>query len=535
MTAVGWDQRAVARVTVQGTSTDQELFTSAVADRGWVALESDVPEGLTACVAGRARYTVEVRFPGSPYRAVNGARQRLEVLAERLKLELTVTAVDLVRGEPDFRLHWSVFRPADRPHVAPQVGPFERLRRAAAQMWGTGRQVRADTEAEALALAATPLPGTAAQPADAQVRLRWQELFGHGPGLGAPRKHLLAGMGYCSVVLVLLGVAVAQDDSTSVRQARFWAFVLTALAALAVAAGILRRNRPGLPLGALAVPLAAICTGSFLTGLITGQGIAAYAPDIFSGGHALLILLAGLLVLRRLGLLFRHTSLRGGLPWLLPAVLPFIPGVLPSAGLWQATLYLNELNVDVEDVQIPAWDQFQSGLAVLGAMSLWLIAPALLGLAQHLHFMVRERWIGYAAFALLSAWGLLVGAWNFAYLPAVDAGFDASIAAAEGKAVPAGYGIDPVWVCILPVGSAQKVPVDGGTLDPALPYLKVGDADGTAVLVPIGKEPVKVRMASVRLVPIGTVPGFHTCREFTAVAQNPVFKVASGITTRSLR
>src|SRR5690349_17912417 len=76
MTAVRWDQRAVARVTVQGTSTDQNLFTSAVTDRGWLALESDVPDGLTALAAGRARYTVEVRFPGSPYRAVNGARQQ---------------------------------------------------------------------------------------------------------------------------------------------------------------------------------------------------------------------------------------------------------------------------------------------------------------------------------------------------------------------------------------------------------------------------------------------------------------------------
>ncbi|WP_435218315.1 hypothetical protein [Streptomyces sp. bgisy034] len=120
-------------------------------------------------------------------------------------------------------------------------------------------------------------------------------------------------------------------------------------------------------------------------------------------------------MIRGLVLLFRYTSLRGALPWLLPALLPFVPGLLPSVSLWQPTLYLNELSVDVEDVQIPARDQFDLALIVLGAMSLWLVAPALLGMAQHVHFMIRERWIGYAAFALLSAWCLLIGAWNFAW------------------------------------------------------------------------------------------------------------------------
>ncbi|MFC8350030.1 hypothetical protein [Streptomyces sp. NPDC057280] len=516
MAAVRWDQRAVASVTVQGTVTDQKLFTDSVDEQGWLVVESHVPTGLSTLTAGYARYTVEVRFPGSAYRAVSGARQRLEVLAEHLKLELTVTAVDLVRGEPDLRPHWTVYRPAAGPPTPVGSGRLELLRRRVAETRGTGRQTRANTEAQALALARWPLPGTAATPADARVRPSWREASGLGRHPGGPRRHLLAGLSHCMIVLLAVGVAVTQNDHTSVAQARFWFFLLVALGAVTVAAIRLRRNRPGMPPAGLVLTLAVIGAGSFLTGANMGWAFEAYAPDVFSGGYALLILLTGLFILRGLSLLFRTAPLRSTLPWLLPALLPFIPGLVPSVGLWQTTLYLNELHVDVEDIQIPAWDQFQSTLAVLGAMSLWLLAPALLGLAQHLHLMIRERWMAYTAFALLSVWCLLIGAWQFAYLPAVNAGMEAANAASSETDAPGGFGVAPEWVCVLPIDAAEKVPADGGRLDPEQPYLKIGDADGTAVLASAAEQPLKIRLSAVRLIPIGEAPGSHTCTEFMA-------------------
>ncbi|MFF4763334.1 hypothetical protein [Streptomyces sp. NPDC001292] len=142
MAGVHWDLRAVAQVTVHGTATDQKLFTDALDEQGWIAVGSRVPAVVTALAAGLADYTVEVRFPGSAYCAVTGARQRLEVLAERLSLELTVTAVDLVRGRPDFRPRWTVFRPAAGPQTPPGPGRLERLRRRVGEVRGTGRQTR---------------------------------------------------------------------------------------------------------------------------------------------------------------------------------------------------------------------------------------------------------------------------------------------------------------------------------------------------------------------------------------------------------
>ncbi|MEU5342712.1 hypothetical protein AB0H18_18040 [Streptomyces sp. NPDC020766] len=513
MSAVRWDQRAVAQVTVRGTATDQELFTSALSEQGWVELDSSVPTGLTPLTEGRAEYLVEARFPGSSYRAVTGARQRLEVLGERLRLELTVRAVDLIRREPDPRPRWTAFRPAASQVRAATAGRFGRLRLAVAEARGTGRQTRADTEAEALSLSHSPLPGTAPPPADIQVRPSWAETGFAGPVAAASRPHLLKGLRYCLIILLAIGVAGTQSAETSPAQPRFWIFGVTGLGALAATALVLRHNRPDWPRRVRALALVCACGGSLFFGMLTGEALTAFAPDGFSGGYALLILLAALTTARCLALLLRHASLRAVLPWLLPALLPFLPGLFPSVGLWQPTLYLNELGVDVEDVEVSAWDQFQSVLAVLAAISLWLVAPALLGLAHHLHFMVRERWIGYAGFVLLSVWGMAIGAWQFAYLPAVDAGVAASHAVSEGDTAPPGYGVEPEWVCVIPVDTLKKTPVDGGILDPKEPYLEVGDADGTAVLISSehSLDPIRVPLSSVHLVALGTAPGSHAC------------------------
>ncbi|MGX1541317.1 hypothetical protein [Streptomyces adustus] len=226
-------------------------------EQGWLLVESGVPGNSTALAAHVADYTVEVRFPGSSYRAVTGARQRIEVLAERLKIELTVTAVDLVRGRPDFRPHWTVFRPATGPQVPTSSGRLERLRRRAAELRGTGRQTRAYTRTEASALAARSLPGVASTPADARIRPSWLELGtengGPGPQSGTPRRRLFDGLGSPLVVVLLVGFAVAQNQHTSPAQVRFWFFLLFVGGALALAATALRRNRPDQPLALVLV------------------------------------------------------------------------------------------------------------------------------------------------------------------------------------------------------------------------------------------------------------------------------------------
>ncbi|MEW2259834.1 hypothetical protein [Streptomyces sp. NPDC047869] len=509
---VRWDQRAVALVELRGSATDQALFEDALGQHEWPVLDQQGPSVSSQGVRV-IRYTVELRFPGSSFRAVTGARHRLEVLADRLRIDLIVKAVDRVEREPDVSHLWSVYRRARDPAAHPGLSRRARLNHRMAELRGTGRKVRADDASEAHNLGLRALPGAPAQPSDASVRPAWSTLMIRGSVPARPRRPVIEGLRLPLLVALVLGMTFVQSSPaghTGPSGPQFWSLACVAVVVAVIAAAVTVCNRPELPAVAAAVPGPALCGLAGFGGVLIGWPLAVVAPDGFAGLKAFGVLLLGLLTFLGLWLLFRQSTWRTSLPWLLPALLPFIPGLLPAIGLSLPTVYLGAFDVDVEDVQLSMLDELRSAFHVLAAISLWLIAPALLGLVRHLHLMVRDRWMGYAAFAVFSAWSLLIGAWQLAYLPALDAGDSAESAAAyrEGPIGAYGaYGIEPEWVCVRPVAAPDKVPVTGGELYSDEPYLWLGEADRIAVLwSPPDYHALKVPLDFLRIKPYDSHP-----------------------------
>ncbi|OEJ32427.1 hypothetical protein [Streptomyces subrutilus] len=502
----GWDQRAVALVVLRGTATDRGIFEAEVAAQGWDVLERDGP-AATPTAESTCAYLVEVRFPGSGYRATTGARERLEAVADRLVLDMVVEAVQLVERDPLDLPVWHGYQPPRLPPCTTPVPLPERVRERAATWWAvtlgprdTGRQVRAESEAEARALAGRALPGAPPAPNGSSVR----RSMGTGPrpaGQQVPRRRGPArqfAMVRFPVLLALL--CGAWTGALWGRGPGAWWPVLPCLAvALAGAAVVLRRAAPALPASGVGAAAFALVAGVCV---IAAHAVAT-APDTATGFAFVAVGIGiGSMVGTGVWLLVRQSSWGRALPWLLPAALPLVVVLLPGFGLTLPAAYLDSFGVDLEDVEVPAAWRVIGALKVVAALALWLLAPAFIGYAKHLHYLVKDRWMAYTVAGFLLFYCTVASAWALALQPAAAAGARAVAAAAEGRTPPFYYGIKPEWMCVWTVADVDKVPVEGGRLARGSAYLLLGDAGGTAVLWDAReKQALKVPLAFLRLVP----------------------------------
>ncbi|MCX5123310.1 hypothetical protein [Streptomyces sp. NBC_00347] len=488
----------MARVELRGRQSDFELFETELETCGWPVLERPPalqPGGPYGCV-------VEVRFPGGRYRAPDAAREHLEALADRLLLDLTVLAVQVLRRDSVKWPLWHVYR--ELPPVPPEVAATrrgrirEQLRKWAAVRLGTrdtGGQVQAPDADAALAAATAALPG-APTPTGVTVRSagdrRAVDAGGH-PGRQGPTRRLVP-LRYPLLAALGCGVAAARSPG-------HWHWLPTGLFLLAVIAATVRQapleGRPGRWVG--------FGSGGLLsTAVAFGLAAMAAAPRGSGGpGEVVIVLVACFLTARGLWLLARQSTWGRLVPWLAPALLTLAPVLLAGLGVSLQALYLYPFGLDAEDVDVPAVMRVLATGRVLAASLLWLIAPAVLGYLRHLHIMIALRWLGYATFVYASVITLSVGVVFLAGFPALSAGFEARAAAAEGRTPGPYFGIKPEWVCALPTKPLAQVPSDGGLLDPARPYLSLGDAGGTAALWDAKeKQAIKVPLSALRLVPV---------------------------------
>ncbi|MEU3406886.1 hypothetical protein ABZ766_23510 [Streptomyces sp. NPDC006670] len=510
MTMVGaprrWDQRAVAVVKLSGTSTDLELFEAEIQARDWRMLSRRPSSDSTLQADGECRYTVEVRFPGSALRAATAAREHLEVVSDLLVLDLVVEAVQVVERAPVDLPVWYVYAPIPTGMVPPRSWAGRLRGRVSARfasavgLRDTGRQVRAGSESEALALAARRLPGVPCASGGMAVR-RSMGVPPPPPPSEWPRRRgaarRLAMMRFPALVALVCGAWVA-----GLWGAGVWALtpaVPFALGALAASFMIARWALPEVTgprflVAGLAGPVLAAAFGAFA--VLT-------SPDKTIGlGVVLVGIAAGSIALTGVWLWVRQSRWGVTLPWLLPALLAFLPGLLPGLGLSQQALYLDAFGVDLEDVDIPAAMRLLAVLKLLVVSLIWLTAPAILGYMRHLHYMVANRWVGYSAAAFVTVYTLVAGVGTVG-ASATSAGREAVTAAAAGRAPSHYYGIKPEWVCVSPIREVSQIPVDGGVLDPAHAYLSLGDASGMAVLWdPHGNATLKVPLSTLRLVPV---------------------------------
>lgn len=487
----------MARVELSCGQGDFELFEAELQARGWPVLERPPalpPDGPYECV-------VEVRFPGARYRAPDAAREHLEALADRLLLDLTVLAVQVLRRDSARLPLWHVYR--ELPPVPPEVAATRRGRaRERVRAWAvdlgirdTGGQVQAPDEEAALAAAHTALPG-APPPTGVAVRFVGGRRAVDGGGRHGRQRLAQRRIPLRYLLLTGLGCGVA-----AARSPGHWHWLPTGLFLLVLIAETVRQapteGRPrrwvGFKSGGLLGTAAAF-------GLAAGT---AGPPGGGGPGEVVTLVVAGALTARGLWLLARQSSWGRLVPWLAPALLTLAPVLLAGLGVSLQALYLHPFGLDAEDVDVPAVMRLLATGRVLVASLLWLVAPAVLGYLTHLHIMIAFRWLGYATFVCASVFTLSSGVVFGAGIPALLTGFEARAAAAEGHTPGHYFGIKPEWVCALPAKPLAEVPSDGGLLDPAHPYLSLGDAGGTAALWdPREKAALKVPLSALRLVPV---------------------------------
>ncbi|MFF9143515.1 hypothetical protein ACF1BN_01455 [Streptomyces sp. NPDC014861] len=497
----GFDRRATALVEVHGLRGEHELFEEALAARGWPVLDRQGrdPQPL---VERRVRYLIEARFPGSRLNAVSGARQRIELIAEECGLDLQVQAVECVERDPRDLPHWFAY---EAPRVPAGAGPAERARgrlaRWAAENLGTrdtGRLITARTPQAARWLAARPLPGTRAR----------SEAAARRPSGAAPtparrvggRRESSRTMGRL-IVVALLGLLLGarQADVLLVRDR--WSWTSTVLLAVLVGSAEAVLSRAPGDGGSRAVPRG-VAAGLVLCSAGLGAYLAWTVPDPGITAPVLVALAAGAAVANGVRLLVRQWSWQRVAPWLLPALIPLAFGLLPGVGTTLHMMYLDAFGVDLEDVEIPRAYQLMAMLKLAACLSLWFLAPALLGYMKHFHLHVKDRVFGNLVVLALSVLLVVTGLLEIGLLGAGRAGARDATAAAAGRTPPGYYGIDPEWVCPAPVGALAEVPVDGGVLDPKRAYLKLGDSGGVVVLWDARERAgMKVPLEKLRLVP----------------------------------
>ncbi|MGW1207573.1 hypothetical protein [Streptomyces cyaneofuscatus] len=502
-----FDQRAIAVVELLGTTTECEDFEEALRERRWPVLQKEGGPA-TAITARTTRYLLECRFPGSRVNARRGARERIEMVGDALQLDLVVEATDLVVRDPEHRPAWFAYeRPAaDDPPASPPTrrARWQRpVRRWCAERlapYRTGRHISALTRSRAEELATRTLPGAATPSPRVTVR-RPMATPDPDPGAVTARRRRedreIFKLCHAAAVLMITSSLIARLWPQGF--AAWWVLGAVAVAALGPAAYWLTRIMPGKPGAAL------------MSALGLGAGMAAVGtmielsgePDGPSGALSLVVVAAGYAVFTGIRLLVRQWSWRVVAPWLLPAVLPLALGFFPSLGLGLHALYLDAFGLNLEDVEIPRLWQVIATVRLGLAVNLWLVALAGLGYLQHLHWCVRDRWMGFTLLGFLAVVLLMSGVWNFGLQTAAHAGAGAVRAAASGKAVDAYFGISPQWVCVRPIGPVEDIHVDGGEFRPSRPYLKIGDASGTAVLWdPAEKSALKMPMDKLRIIPV---------------------------------
>ncbi|WP_431042123.1 hypothetical protein ACQUSR_09520 [Streptomyces sp. P1-3] len=484
-----YDQRVLALIEVRGGVREWKEAEALFATHGWPVVEF-FPCGqgpsldvLPADASSRL-YAVEVRLHGAAYRAERGAVWRVQRAARTARLTMYVRrAARLVRERdqlPEWRVHTTAHRvsgPRLRTRVARRMGRYD-----------TGA-ITLGTPREALRLSRIAVPGGPGARTDVAVRPldeRWSDPRGR---LADPEDKVMA---FLAVVCSCLLAAV------SVGTDRFpWA-VLCALATCAVmwaGSALQRGGRDNA--GAVTIVLGATC---FLASLAVVSG--GRLPER-TGPAASEIWVVPLIAVVGYGLwlMARRWTWGEWVAWAVPLVVSVVVSTLLGAGSVLHALYAESLSLTADDLDVPGVWQALSAAKLLTYLVLVLVVPALWGVAKHLHYVgPTERFNGffYIVMLVLCVSGVSALAAHYA-----DSGAQATIAAAkQRRPAPAYLGVEPEWTCVQPTVPVERLPGEGGRLDPARPYLLMGVGGGNAVLLSPGTgEPLKLPASKVRLVP----------------------------------
>ncbi|MGW5442811.1 hypothetical protein [Streptomyces asiaticus] len=481
-----FDQRIAALVRLKGTDVDCKLFEAACEQRGWVLL--DCPTHPASYRSDNVSYRVEVRIPGARVGAVHAACVRVEDLGDQLVLDLHVEAAEAVARDPVPDQSWVAYAPRQSASGGSRLSAWRDNweRRAVRKGWrDTGRTVQATDEADALRKVRVPLPGTPDAPAGVRVRKS-----GGGEFLAGRRAQRRS-------VLWLVHVYIANVIFLSLVRdypVAWGAEVGVLIASVRVSLPLRNRSKP---------QYNGSCLGMMCWLVSIYWGLNENYPPLGPLSPEQGALLGGLYVVGvGLRLLVRTWSWREWGPWLIPALFPVLLGFFPGVGYLVHTFYLDTFDLAAEDVDVPLLQQFAASAKVVGAMSLWLLAPAGWGYLKHFHVIIQDRWFYSLTTVWLAVVAFVVAPIHLVADPASAAGRTAQATAKRGGVPGSYFGIKPEWVCVNPLAAPDQLPSQGGTLQPSRSYLLLGDASGIAALWDREKETaLKIPLNKIRVIP----------------------------------
>ncbi|WP_327413375.1 NnrS multi-domain protein [Streptomyces sp. NBC_01233] len=515
MRRVRYDQRVLVLVEVRGEQRDWDQAEREFEEQGWPVVSwfargEDVSAGVLRADPASRLYAVEVRLFGTRNRRTErAAAWRVQWLARRARLEMYARRCDLVDQDREQLTEWRLHTVGHRPPRAPDPGALtvaQRLRRrwTLARARSTERRGRHDTghvvtgtASEARRLSRMPMPGgTAAGPAT-DVRA----LYGRERSHIVPRREedmrrrMYRFFGWL-VVMVLCAVFARHHSG-----ARTWFWSLAAVAcfggAMRVAFGVFAQGGRWHSLF-----VAVVAAAVFLS---SGLGLTAPDGKPLTPVQVLQVLAVTASVLG-LWLLVRQWSWGEWLTWGAPLAFGAVVSFAVTSGSVLHAMYADELDLTVDDLDVPGIWQATSAAKLLSLLSVALCVPAAWGIAKHLHVPivspVERLGIPLYVLAQVAVAAICAGL-------ALDSAGNAATAvksAAESKGpAPSYFGVEPEWTCVEPTVPAAELNTQGGTLRPEHPYLSFGEADGTVALWNAAADkPLKVPAGQVRLLPVNS-------------------------------
>ncbi|MFE9562883.1 NnrS multi-domain protein [Streptomyces sp. NPDC006487] len=508
-----YDQRVMVLVEVRGGQRDWDEAERAFGERGWQVASASVrgegpSRGVLRADALARLYCVEVRFFGALNRRTGqAAAWQVERLARVTGLEMYARRCEPLDRDREQLTSWWVHTVDHRPPPVPVPRPLRlaaRTRRVAllSRARFTERRGHHDN--------GVVVTGTASE-ARRISRMDLPEGSVHGPGTdvrpfsGRVRSHIVP----------------RRDDDLHRRTNRFLAWLL----AMAFCA-VMSRQQSGVRTWVWA-GTAVLCflmgarlarvmfasggrKGSLLLGTGAAGWILAAALGMDGGSSSgwtpvqMLVAVAVMVTVGGIWLLVRRWRWGEWIACVAPLAFALVVSLVVSSGSVLHAIYADSLDLQPEDLDVPAIWQAVSVAKLLSLLSFALFVPALWGIAKHVHapFVSPVDRMAVPVFVIAQ---LAVLAWCMAdVVESVDDAGKALRAAAARKAeLPSYFGVQPEWTCVEPTVLAAKLSTRGGVLHPERPYVSFGEAGGTVSLwdEPAGKA-VQMPAEQVRLVPV---------------------------------
>ncbi|MGW7295371.1 hypothetical protein ACWGIB_23635 [Streptomyces xiamenensis] len=217
------------------------------------------------------------------------------------------------------------------------------------------------------------------------------------------------------------------------------------------------------------------------------------------------VLAAAVYYLTGLVLLVRRWRWQGLLVGVLPLLVTVVAAALPITSRMLHDMYADALLLTPSETAVSTTWQLMAAvkllwptlLSVLGVGAGW-------GLLRYLNYIRPGSVLGLSVFAFIMVMAILTAATHAMESPR-DAASALQRAAIDRTPAPPYFGVRTTWSCVRPTVALPELAEKGGQLNPRLPYLSFGIADGHVVLWNAhAAAPLRIPAEQVRLTSTST-------------------------------